>query len=172
MEKKNSKLVKLIDEIHNSEHIISDEMHKKELAEKEIINMLGDFFPTPLKKLVDSKLFDNFDEKTKNQIFKEREKRHEENKHVADDDYRWKTANNSTSYSVSNLFDPEVDKYLIVDISIENDNVVVTVEYIKGRSYLGITGTWIPILYSTKPFPITELIDAENKENDLLSIKK
>ena len=159
-----SRLVEIHKDISEARAKISENMRKKEAAEKELEEYLGDFFPTHVKKLIDKKLMENFSEKHLKKIQEDREGKNKQEiksswASIDGDKYNFGSA---TSYCASTTFDPENDKYKITNVNVEDGMVMIEVECTKNRNYLGID-TWFPDIYRTKPFSIKELEAEEEK---------
>lgn len=79
------------------------------------------------------------------------------------------TGDNEISYSeatfCSQYFDPDFDSFEIHDyeLSYDKKHIRFTVECIKNRQYLGITGCWIPSLFSTDWLDVSEVEEKENE---------
>jgi hypothetical protein len=106
------------------------------------------------RKFIVDKILNNYTEKQMKML----EERRDNIKQMSE-------GNTAYSWSASDMiFDPELDKFEINDIKVskETKQVIIYVEDLKERGYLGITGMWIPKVYNTNWIPLDELEKAED----------
>ena len=161
------RFVELIDEIRSSESIISEEMLKKENAKSEIEELLKNIY-SPFKKYIAEKLFENFSDDYKAQVLEYRKMRK-----GPKTGEKWLTSasistiDDNICYSeatfCSGYFDPDIDAFDIYSYEFNEDmsKIKITVECLKNRQYLGITGAWIPSFHSTDWLDVSEVEEKE-----------
>jgi hypothetical protein len=146
-----SKLINEFKNIHEGWEQSREAQDKINAAKTQIAEMLEK--PQFRKFIVDKILANYRDDQIK--MLEDRRKRLEQ------------MANGTTSYSCSTsdcIFDPELDKFEIHDIKVsrETRQIIIYVEDLKERGYLGITGMWIPKVYDTNWISLDELEKAED----------
>ena len=171
-----SKLQHLLEEIRISESNIKKYMDRKENAQEKIDELLearlGEF-----KKFIAKKVVENMSEEDQKGVAEREAKREAESKAFLESLNKKKKKgpqgitdisteydiSNTTSYSMDRFFNPYVDHFIITDYTLNEDStkIKLTVECIKNRGYLGITGCWFPDLHSTDWISIKELEEIE-----------
>lgn len=149
---------------------ISELCIKKDNAKKVFEEVLkGGMFKHHVKDLINRKLYENMTNYEKEQLDKERKERERKvpsgvNTWASIDSDGNYAYGSATSYTYSNVFDPELDEYEITYISFDQDKIKIEVDCIRLRQYLGITGAWIPSYHFTDWFDIAELSKAEEED--------
>ena len=163
-----SKLYKLVKEQKDCERKISELTRKNEAAIKEMSGLIRKNFGR-LRDFIARSLYDEFSSEHKEKINEKiaKQKKEEDERKLrkqlgVDTDNTWY----SPSYSISRdvIFDPFVDNFEINDYILSKDkkSVKFCVECLKNRSYLGLTGSWIPDLYYTGWISMKDLVKEEN----------
>lgn len=149
---KTPKCLELIDRIHDNERVINDLIRLKKKAEEELEEMLNPFKINGLKSFIAKKIMEGMDSSYIEKIMADRKDELDNFATCAsistEDPFG---EMHSVTYKVSNIFDPEHDEFRITSYNFNEDytKVKINVECIKNRRYLGITGSWIPSMFST-----------------------
>lgn len=146
------KCLKLLYKISKAESVISNASYDKQKAEEELEEMLNPFKINGLKSFIAKKIMEGMDSSYIEKIMADRK----------DELNNFATCSSisteepfaemySVTYKCSNVFDPEHDEFRITHYTFNEDKTKVKfhVECIKNRQYLGITGSWIPSVFST-----------------------
>ena len=146
------KSLELIDKITNAEKVIGDAMFTKQKAEEALEEMLNPFKINGLKSFIGKKIMEGMDSSYIEKIMKDRQDELDNFAtctSISSDPYA--TTLHSVSYKCSTIFDPEHDEFKISHYTFNEDGTKVKfhVECVKNRQYLGITGSWIPSMFST-----------------------
>lgn len=146
-----SKLISEFKRIHEGWELSREAQSKIDAAKTRIEEMMG---KPKFREFIIKKIVDNY---TPEQI-EMLEKRRENLKNLT---------NGDTIYCLDtfdNIFDPEIDKFEINDIRVskETRQITIYVENLTERGYLGVTGMWVPKIYSTNWINIDELERAED----------
>ena len=146
------KTLELIDKIADYEAVISNAMYGKEKAEEVLEDMLNPFKINGLRSFIAKKIMANMDDSYIEKIMKDRNDELDNfTTCTSMSTGEYPTTLHSVSYKLSNVFDPEHDEFKIMSYNFNEDGtkVKINVECIKNRQYLGITGSWIPCVFST-----------------------
>lgn len=146
------KCLDLLDKISDAEAAIINASYKKQKAEKNLKEMLNPFIINGLKAFIGKKVMENMDASYVELIMKDRK----------DELDNFATCTSistgepfaemqSVTYKCSNIFDPEHDEFRITHYTFNENKTKVKfhVECVKNSQYLGITGSWIPSMFST-----------------------
>ena len=154
------KALEFIDRIADAEAIISNAMYAKEKAEEVLEGMLNPFRINGLRSFIAKKIMANMDDSYIEKIMKDRNDELDNfTACTSISTGEYPTTLNSVSYKLSDVFDPEHDEFKIIGYNFNEDGtkVKINVECVKNRQYLGITGSWIPSVFSTIWFDKEEL---------------
>ena len=146
------RVLNVIDEIVDAEKLISNASFYKKQAEEELEEMLNPFKINGLKSFIGKKIMEGMDSSYIEKIMKDRQDELDNFAtctSISSDPYT--TTSHSVTYKCSNIFDPEHDEFKISHYTFNEDGTKVKfhVECVKNRQYLGITGSWIPSMFST-----------------------
>lgn len=162
-----SKLVKCFKKRDSLRSDLDKINRKLGAVEHEIQKILGAgyFSVTAVKKLIDKKLWENLTPLNREMVLKFREDKNSGSKITES----WASTDGNSgsfSYYCTPFFDPEEDSYTIVDIRCNQRNdVKVVVSCDKNVKYMGRDGSYIPDLYETDWFPMSELEAAEDNNS-------
>lgn len=146
------KALEFIDRIADAEAIISNAMYAKEKAEEALEDMLNPFRINGLRSFIAKKIMANMDDSYIEKIMKDRNDELDNfTTCTSISTGEYPTTLHSVSYKLSDVFDPEHDEFKIMSYNFNEDGtkVKINVECVKNRQYLGITGSWIPSVFST-----------------------
>lgn len=146
------KALEFIDRIADAEAIISNAMYAKEKAEEALEDMLNPFRINGLRSFIAKKIMANMDDSYIEKIMKDRNDELDNfTTCTSISTCEYPTTLHSVSYKLSDVFDPEHDEFKIMSYNFNEDGtkVKINVECVKNRQYLGITGSWIPSVFST-----------------------
>jgi hypothetical protein len=170
-----SKLQHLLEEIRISESNLKKYMDRKENAQEKIDELLDASFGE-LKDFIAKKVVENMSEEDQKGVAERQAKREAENRAFLESlgkkkkkdlqritDISTEHVCDTISYSMERFFNPYVDHFIITDYTLNEDStkIKLTVECVKNRGYLGITGCWFPDLHSTDWISIKELEEIE-----------
>ncbi len=146
------KCLDLLDKISDAEAAISNASYKKQKAEEDLEEMLNPFIINGLKAFIGKKVMENMDASYVELIMKDRKDELDNFATCTSISTEEPFAEmHSVTYKRSNIFDPEHDEFRITHYTFNEDKTKVKfhVECVKNRQYLGITGSWIPSMFST-----------------------
>ncbi len=170
-----SKLQHLLEAIRISESNLKKYMDRKENAQEKIDELLDASFGE-LKDFIAKKVVENMSEEDQKGVAERQAKREAENRAFLESlgkkkkkdlqritDISTEHVCDTISYSMERFFNPYVDHFIITDYTLNEDStkIKLTVECVKNRGYLGITGCWFPDLHSTDWISIKELEEIE-----------
>lgn len=146
------RVLNIIDEIVDAEKLISNASFYKKQAEEELEEMLNPFKINGLKSLIAKKIMEGMDSSYIEKIMADRKDELDNFAACTSISTEEPFAEmHSVTYKCSNIFDPEHDEFRITHYTFNEDKTKVKfhVECVKNRQYLGITGSWIPSMFST-----------------------
>lgn len=146
------KCLDLLDKISDAEAAIINASYKKQKAEKNLEEMLNPFIINGLKTFIGKKVMENMDASYVELIMKDRKDKLDNFATCTSISTEEPFAEmQSVTYKCPNIFDPEHDEFRITHYTFNKDKTKVKfhVECVKNRQYLGITGSWMPSMFST-----------------------
>ena len=168
------KVLSILDTIMEANKDIASAMSKKNSAKEELDEILNPFKINGLKSFIAKKVMEAMEPEYVEKIMKDRKDEIDNFStctSISSDGINNEI--NSVSYKISNIFDPERDSFEISYYLFNEDKTKVkfVVECLKNRSYMGITGSWIPKNFSSVWIETSELYKFDDFEEKHLNFQ-